>query len=180
MIVVSSRCYGFQHWRCLSLLLFLWLSECLPGTPLLTALFLDFLNEFSSGRTFYFMISCPQEPLFLIFFTGLFVFNLLLVVRAFLAALRLPLVVGAGLSPGSVTRPGPRRYRSPLRGTGSAVGGRGCPAWRNLPRPGVEADSCPPYCQRSPHLLVFTLSAQKCRLSRRPGQGLCTRWGCLV
>lgn len=60
--------YGFQHRRCLSLLLFLWLSECLPGIPLLMLLFLDFLNEFSSGRTFYFMISCPQEPLSLFIF----------------------------------------------------------------------------------------------------------------
>ena len=68
---MSSLYRGFQLWRWLSLLPFLWLSECLPGIPLLVLLFLDFLNEFSRGRTFYFMISCPQEPLFLFFYGSL-------------------------------------------------------------------------------------------------------------
>lgn len=71
---------------------------------------LDFLNEFSSGRTFYFMISCPQEPLSLFIFKGLLFFNLLSVIRVFPAVLRLSLVLAA--------------RAPPLMGAG-AVAGRG-------------------------------------------------------
>ena len=68
--------------------------------------------NFPGEGPFILWLAVPKSLSFC-FFTGLLFFNLLLVVRVSPAALRLTLIMGAGLSPGSGTRPGPRRYRSP-------------------------------------------------------------------
>ena len=225
-------------------------------------LFLDFLNEFPSGRTFYFRISYPPGSLSLLIFLRVsYFFNLWwsessLLCTGFLRSwrARAPLLLGAGAQHvGAVTvARGLRRYSSPAAEHRLSSCGAGA-SWWNLPRPGIEADSCPPggsevkasahnagdlgfipgsgrspgeengnalqysclenpmdrgtwratvhgvtksrtwlsdfissscppYCQRSPLFVAFTLSPQKPCLSRLPPQALCTlrlpRGGC--